>query len=214
MLTPTAGFTTKNTTNSGETVAALWRASKIAPDFPALGRKRGIIDRSLWGRWRRGRPALPAGFPKSSAGAGGDFSAQCGRHRGNSATPALQGPATDFSVHNDVLLRIPAQLRNPESRRRRKWACREWCRARPVCAIAMTEPGTGSEPAGHPATRAVRDGDEFVISGQKTFISKRTDVRSRDSSWSGPRRKAASRGMSLVLRRGRPAPNFRHGRKP
>src|SRR3981189_1243012 len=39
-----------------------------------------------------------------------------------------------------------------------------------VCAIAMTEPGTGSDLQGI-RTRAVRDGDEFVISGQKTFIT-------------------------------------------
>ena len=41
---------------------------------------------------------------------------------------------------------------------------------RNLCAIAMTEPGTGSDLQGI-RTRAVREGDEYVISGQKTFIS-------------------------------------------
>ena len=39
-----------------------------------------------------------------------------------------------------------------------------------VCAIAMTEPGTGSDLSGI-ATRAVRDGDHYVVDGSKTFIS-------------------------------------------
>jgi acyl-CoA dehydrogenase len=39
-----------------------------------------------------------------------------------------------------------------------------------VGAIAMTEPGTGSDLQGI-TTRAVRDGDAYVISGAKTFIT-------------------------------------------
>ncbi|MFI7004936.1 acyl-CoA dehydrogenase family protein [Streptomyces sp. NPDC050145] len=39
-----------------------------------------------------------------------------------------------------------------------------------VVAVAMTEPGTGSDLAGI-ATTAVRDGDTFVLNGSKVFIS-------------------------------------------
>ncbi|OBH43449.1 acyl-CoA dehydrogenase family protein [Mycobacterium mantenii] len=39
-----------------------------------------------------------------------------------------------------------------------------------LTAIAMTEPGTGSDLAGV-RTRAVRDGDSYVINGAKTFIT-------------------------------------------
>jgi acyl-CoA dehydrogenase len=39
-----------------------------------------------------------------------------------------------------------------------------------LTAIAMTEPGTGSDLAGI-ASRAVRDGDSYVLNGAKTFIT-------------------------------------------
>ncbi|WEH19150.1 acyl-CoA dehydrogenase family protein [Streptomyces sp. VNUA24] len=42
-----------------------------------------------------------------------------------------------------------------------------------VGCFGLTEPGTGSD-AGNLTTRAVRDGDEFVISGTKTFITNGT----------------------------------------
>jgi len=39
-----------------------------------------------------------------------------------------------------------------------------------ILAIAMTEPGTGSDLAAI-QTRAIRDGDDYVVNGAKTFIS-------------------------------------------
>ncbi|MFF5362416.1 acyl-CoA dehydrogenase family protein [Streptomyces scabiei] len=42
-----------------------------------------------------------------------------------------------------------------------------------VGCFGLTEPGTGSD-AGNLTTRAVRDGDDFVISGTKTFITNGT----------------------------------------
>ena len=39
-----------------------------------------------------------------------------------------------------------------------------------ITAIAMTEPGTGSDLQGIKTT-AVRDGDHYVVNGAKTFIT-------------------------------------------
>jgi len=54
-------------------------------------------------------------------------------------------------------------------RNKRRWLPRlasgEW-----IGAIAMTEPGTGSD-LQNIATKAVREGDDYLISGAKTFIS-------------------------------------------
>ena len=79
-----------------------------------------------------------------------------------------------------------------------------------ITAIAMTEPGTGSDLASM-TTTAIRDGDEYVLNGSKTFITNginsdlvivaaKTDPTQRHT------------GMSLiVVERG--MPGFERGRK-
>ncbi|MFZ5671123.1 MAG: acyl-CoA dehydrogenase family protein [Pseudomonadota bacterium] len=44
-----------------------------------------------------------------------------------------------------------------------------------ISAIAISEPGAGSDPA-HMITRAVRDGDDWVINGRKIWISRARDA--------------------------------------
>ena len=79
-----------------------------------------------------------------------------------------------------------------------------------IGAIAMTEPGAGSDLQGIRAT-AVRDGDHYILNGSKTFITNgihadlvivvaRTDPQ------------AGSRGMSLLVVE-RDTPGFMRGRK-
>lgn len=43
-------------------------------------------------------------------------------------------------------------------------------RGETICALAITEPGGGSDVAGL-TTRAVRDGEDYVVTGAKTFIT-------------------------------------------
>ena len=54
--------------------------------------------------------------------------------------------------------------------RRSSAGCRGWRRGELIAAIAMSEPGAGSDLQGV-RTRAVRDGDAYVINGSKTFIT-------------------------------------------
>jgi acyl-CoA dehydrogenase len=81
-----------------------------------------------------------------------------------------------------------------------------------ITAIAMTEPGTGSDLAAV-RTTAVRDGNEYVINGPKTFISNGINcdlvivVAKTD-----PKANPPSRGISLIcVENG--TPGFAKGRK-
>lgn len=178
-------------------------AREIAPHFQRW-EDRGIIDRALW-RKGSGAGLLCPQVPEEYGGAGGDF-------RYNAvvieelAYSGFAGPATDFSVHNDVCCGYMLSYGSPEQKA--KWLPR-MISGEAVCAIAMTEPGTGSDLQGI-RTRAVRDGDDFIVSGQKTFISNGqmcdlviAVVRTAAD--------AGSRGMSLLLIEA-DRPGFRRGR--
>jgi long-chain-acyl-CoA dehydrogenase len=178
-------------------------ASKIAPDFPRW-EQAGIVDRSLWSTGGADGLLCPQ-VPEEFGGAGGDF-----RHNAvvieELSYSGFAGPATDFSVHNDVCCGYLLSYGSLEQKK--KWLPR-MVTGETVCAIAMTEPGTGSDLQGI-RTRAVREGDEFVISGQKTFISNGqmcdlVIVVVRTAPEGG------SRGMSLILVE-TDRPGFRHGR--
>jgi alkylation response protein AidB-like acyl-CoA dehydrogenase len=72
-----------------------------------------------------------------------------------------------ITLHNDICL--PYFLRYCEGGQRERWlpgiASGEL-----VTAIAMTEPGIGSDLAAM-TTTAIRDGDHYVVNGSKTFIT-------------------------------------------
>src|SRR5215471_3091990 len=81
------------------------------------------------------------------------------------AVAGANGPG--FAVHNDINGHYFAQLSTPEQRER--WLP-GYCSGELIAAIAMTEPGAGSDLQGIRST-AVRDGDHYLLNGQKTFIS-------------------------------------------
>ncbi|HEY3996401.1 MAG TPA: acyl-CoA dehydrogenase family protein [Mycobacterium sp.] len=72
-----------------------------------------------------------------------------------------------FTLQNDIVLPYLTDLTTPDQQER-------WLpgvvTGETVLGIAMTEPGTGSDLAGI-RTSAVRDGDDYIVNGAKTFIS-------------------------------------------
>jgi alkylation response protein AidB-like acyl-CoA dehydrogenase len=83
------------------------------------------------------------------------------------AEACMGGAGGGFTLHNDVT--TPYFLEYCDEEQAARWlpgiASGEL-----VTAIAMTEPGTGSDLAGI-RTAAVRDGDEWIVNGAKTFIT-------------------------------------------
>lgn len=71
-----------------------------------------------------------------------------------------------ISIHNMAAWMIDAYGSDEQ---RRKWLPR-LCSMELVASYCLTEPGAGSDAAAL-RTRAVRDGDHYLVSGQKQFIS-------------------------------------------
>jgi len=72
-----------------------------------------------------------------------------------------------IGIHADVVSPYLLELTTAEQKER--WLPR-FCSGEMVTAIAMTEPGGGSDLAAL-RTTAVRDGDDWVLNGSKTFIT-------------------------------------------
>ncbi|MBK9036431.1 MAG: acyl-CoA dehydrogenase family protein [Myxococcales bacterium] len=123
----------------------------------------GIVDRAAW------RKAGAAGFlcpwlPEASGGPGGDF-----LHSTIIMEELAYGYESGFAMalHSDICAPYLDSFGSPEQRQRWLPGCAS---GELILAIAMTEPGTGSDLAAIKTT-AVRDGDDYVINGAKTFIS-------------------------------------------
>ncbi len=180
-------------------------ANEVAPRL-ADWEQAGIVDRSLYAK--AGEVGLLGLDVDEIYGGGGvsDFRynviviEELCRAGASSVTMNISG-------FNDLVAPYLSELCTEEQKRR-------WlpglCAGTAVSAIAMTEPGTGSDLKAI-RTIAVRDGDEYVVNGAKTFISNGIladlvlTVVSTDPA-------AGSRGISLLmLERG--MPGFERGRK-
>ncbi len=125
-------------------------------------RKRGHVGHEIWRRAGE-TGLLCTDIPEAWGGGGGDF-----RHEAvfyeEMARRSLTG--MNASVHSIVAHYF---LNHGTDEQKRHYLPR-MARGEIVGAIAMTEPGTGSDLQGI-RTRAVRDGDHYVLNGAKTFIS-------------------------------------------
>ena len=82
---------------------------------------------------------------------------------------AARALVTLGTVRTQLDVILPYFLEYADERQRRRWFPR-LAAGELLTAVAMTEPGTGSDLAGI-RTTAVRDGDEYVLNGAKTFIT-------------------------------------------
>ena len=105
-------------------------------------------------------------FPEEYGGQGGDYyysliRAECLSYSGSGGTNM------GFAVQTDMVL-PPIHMLGTEEQKQRYLV--PGIAGDKVGCLGITEPGAGSDVAGI-RTTAIRDGDEFVINGSKTFIT-------------------------------------------
>ncbi|WP_416426853.1 acyl-CoA dehydrogenase family protein [Pseudomonas sp. App30] len=136
---------------------------KEAAPFHAQWEKQGHIDRQLWNK-AGDAGLLCSHIPEEYGGMGADFLYSAVVIEEISRL-GLSG--IGFSLHSDIV--APYILHYGSETLKHKYLPR-LVSGELVSAIAMTEPGAGSDLQGVKTT-AVLDGDEYVINGSKTFIT-------------------------------------------
>ena len=136
--------------------------NELVPHHPAW-EEAGIVPREVW-RKAGAAGLLCCDIPADYGGAGGDFG-HCAVVTEELARANLSGPG--FVVHSDMVATYITRFGTEAQKRR--WLP-GMCDGSLIGAIAMTEPDAGSDLKGM-RSRAVRDGDSYVVSGQKTYIS-------------------------------------------
>ncbi len=160
MQRPTPAWSTPELATFRDQVARFF-AVEVSPNMERWT-KRGYIDRETWLKAGELGIALPD-VPEEYGGGGGDF-----RHLAVVLEESGYAAESAFgvAVHAIVAQYILAYASNQQKRR---WLPRMTA-GELVGAVAMTEPGAGSDLQGI-KTRAIREGDALIINGQKTFIT-------------------------------------------
>src|SRR5687767_10623601 len=126
-------------------------------------RDQGQVDREVW-RKAGAQGFLCTWMDEKYGGPGGDFLY---------ATIIMEELATAYesglamALHSDIIVPYIYSFGTEEQKQKFLPGCAS---GEIVTALGMTEPGTGSDVAGI-TTTAVKDGDDYVINGAKTFIS-------------------------------------------
>ena len=142
-----------------------WLTKEVAPRFDEW-EEEGIVPREVFAA-AGANGFLATQAPETYGGAGVDdfrfnvvLSEECFRL-------SMGGFGVGLTLHNDVCLPYFLEYCNDEQKQR-------WLPGivdgTLITAIGMTEPGTGSDLAGI-KTKAIRDGDHYVVNGTKTFIT-------------------------------------------
>ena len=157
--------------------------------------------------WRKAGDAgiLGVDIPEEYGGPGGDFLHRLvlAEELGYSTAGASMATALIGDGTSEILHRCGTEAQ------RRTWLPR-MVRGEVRFGLAITEPDTGSDVAAI-RTSAVRDGDEWVIKGSKTYIS---NASSADAFMVGCKTdpKAGSKGISVIIVEA-DRPGFRRGRR-
>jgi alkylation response protein AidB-like acyl-CoA dehydrogenase len=128
--------------------------------------REGIVPRSVFERAGRGG-FLGMAVEEAHGGAGAEdfrFNMVIGEE---TQRAAVGGFGLGITLHNDICL--PYFLTYCNQSQRERWLA-GIVSGELITAIAMTEPGIGSDLAGMSAS-AKRDGDHYVVNGVKTFIT-------------------------------------------
>ena len=138
-------------------------AKEITPHYDQWERD-GVVSRDVW--VAAGQAGLLGIEIDEKYGGGGSDDYRYYMILGEELARA-GAPGPGFAVHNDIIGPYLQRLCTPEQ-------CDRWlpgyCSGEIITAIAMSEPGAGSDLQGM-RTTAVRDGDHYVLNGQKIFIS-------------------------------------------
>jgi long-chain-acyl-CoA dehydrogenase len=164
----------------------------------------GIMDRAMWAKAGEAG-LLCASMPEEYGGAGGTFAHEVVINR----EIALAGlDCFGAPLHSGIV--APYILRYGTEEQKRRWLPR-LATGELIGAIAMSEPGTGSDLQGV-RTSAKRSGNGYVLNGSKTFITNGQHanlivvVAKTDP-------KQGAKGISLMVVESDDAPGFRRGRK-
>ncbi|MBY8824356.1 acyl-CoA dehydrogenase family protein [Sphingomonas colocasiae] len=174
-----------------------------SPETVAGFREQGIVPRAFWEKAAKAG-LLALSTPAEYGGMGGDF-----RHEvvlmHEIGWRGFEG--WDVTLHNAIVAPYIEAYGSEEQKR--YWLPR-MASGETISAIAMTEPGTGSDLQAV-RTTAKRDGNHYLINGQKTFITNGQNadlillVTKTDPD-------AGAKGVSLILIDTSDAEGFERGR--
>ena len=138
-------------------------AKQVSP-FHEQWEKDGVVDRGVW--LEGGKQGLLGMDVPEQYGGGGvrDFRYNCVVSEELTRAGAS---GVGFTLHNDVMAPYLLDLTTEEQKAR--WLP-GFVTGELITAIAMSEPGAGSDLQGL-RTTARRDGDDWVLNGSKTFIT-------------------------------------------